>query len=477
MDANSELSAPVDLRTERRHSPLGLDKRLPLLAWKLAATGRGSAQASYHVRVVADADPADLEVPAVWDSGVVESSDSVDVSYAGQALRSRTRYVWAVRVTDTEGRQSAWSEPANFETAFLDGTDWNDSLEAAWIGAHDEPGRGSAVNLDMAGPHKHVERIRAPQPAAAAGGQRFRVTFDLPDDRTPVSVTLAMDACGVGVQASVNGTAVSDAGLTGGSVGQVLRSGKNVLDVQVGAGDDVALAARLEVGFDDDDPVIVVSDGSWQVVGDGATGEALAESLGLQGRTDHGRAPGSYRPSPLLRTGFEVSSPVRRARLYATALGLYEARINGQPVSDDCLAPGWTDYHTRVPYQTYDVTELIVEGSNAIGAVLADGWYAGSLCWWGTFFYGDKRAFKARLEIEHTDGSRTVVASGGGSTSVTPTCRTVRSSTPGRPSTAGTWRSSTTPAGRKLSLTHRRTSAGCRPSVRRRSACCTRSPP
>jgi alpha-L-rhamnosidase len=419
MDANSELPAPVDLRTERRHSPLGLDKRLPLLAWKLAATGRGgthsSAQASYHVRVVADADPTDPEVPAVWDSGVVASADSVDVSYAGQALRSRTRYVWAVRVTDTEGRQSAWSEPAVFETAFLDSADWNDTIVAAWIGGHDEPGREAAVNLDMAKPYKYVERIRVPESSTSGGGQRFRVTFDLPDDRTPVSVKLATDACGVDVQASVNGTDVSDAGLTGESVGQVLRSGENVLEVQIGAGKDVALAARLEVDFGDDEPVIVVSDGSWQVVGDdGATGETLAESLGLQGRTDHGRAPASYRPSPLLRTGFEVSSPVRRARLYATALGLYEACINGQPVSNDKLAPGWTDYHARVPYQTYDVTDLIVEGSNAIGAVLADGWYAGSLCWWGTFFYGDRRAFKARLEIEHTDGSRTVVASGGG---------------------------------------------------------------
>ena len=78
-------------------------------------------------------------------------------------------------------------------------------------------------------------------------------------------------------------------------------------------------------------------------------------------------------PAPELHRG----QPVASARLYVTALGLYEARLNGARVGDAVLAPGWTDYAQRIPYQTYDVTGLLRPGDNVLGALLADGWYAG----------------------------------------------------------------------------------------------------
>ena len=82
-------------------------------------------------------------------------------------------------------------------------------------------------------------------------------------------------------------------------------------------------------------------------------------------------------PNPYLRKEFRLEKPVRRARLYTTARGVYEPYINGERVGKDVLAPGWTDYRKRVQYQTYDVTKLLAEGRNALGAVLGDGWYAG----------------------------------------------------------------------------------------------------
>ena len=82
-------------------------------------------------------------------------------------------------------------------------------------------------------------------------------------------------------------------------------------------------------------------------------------------------------PAPYLRRAFTVDGPVASARLHVTALGLYEARLNGQRVGDAFLAPGWTDYAQRVLYQTYDVTGLLAPGENVLGAILADGWYAG----------------------------------------------------------------------------------------------------
>jgi alpha-L-rhamnosidase len=80
---------------------------------------------------------------------------------------------------------------------------------------------------------------------------------------------------------------------------------------------------------------------------------------------------------PVLRREFRVDQPAAAARLYITALGLYEARLNGQRVGDAVLAPGWTDYTQRIPYQAYDVTGLLRPGDNVLGVIAADGWAAG----------------------------------------------------------------------------------------------------
>ena len=74
-----------------------------------------------------------------------------------------------------------------------------------------------------------------------------------------------------------------------------------------------------------------------------------------------------------LRREFTVDRRPRRARLYATARGVYEPRLNGFRVGDVELAPGWTEYHQRLQYQTYDVTKLVREGANVLGAIVADG--------------------------------------------------------------------------------------------------------
>jgi alpha-L-rhamnosidase len=81
-------------------------------------------------------------------------------------------------------------------------------------------------------------------------------------------------------------------------------------------------------------------------------------------------------PAKYFRKEFETS-PVVRATLHATALGVYTVEINGKRVSDERLAPGWSAYQKRIHSQTYDVTGLVREGNNAIGATLADGWYSG----------------------------------------------------------------------------------------------------
>jgi alpha-L-rhamnosidase len=111
-------------------------------------------------------------------------------------------------------------------------------------------------------------------------------------------------------------------------------------------------------------------------------------------------------PPPYLRREFLVGRPVKRAVVYASALGLYELHINGKRIGEDYFAPGWTDYTMRVYYQTYEVTDLIKNGSNAIGAILADGWYAGYLGFGKKReHYGSKPRLFVQLEIEYENGN------------------------------------------------------------------------
>jgi len=112
-------------------------------------------------------------------------------------------------------------------------------------------------------------------------------------------------------------------------------------------------------------------------------------------------------PSPMLRREFSISAGLAQARLYVTALGVYEAQINGQPVSDHVLDPGWTSYDHRLQYQTFDVTALLREGRNAIGATLGDGWYRSRLGFGGgrRNIYGERLALLAQLELTYADGT------------------------------------------------------------------------
>lgn len=114
-------------------------------------------------------------------------------------------------------------------------------------------------------------------------------------------------------------------------------------------------------------------------------------------------------PLPYLRKSFHLKSAPRRAILYATALGLYEIHINGQRVGDHVFAPDWTDYRKRVRYQAYDVTGLLKSGSNAMGALLANGWFCGHIGNGGFKYFGKNPAFLAQLEITYTDGDTETV--------------------------------------------------------------------
>lgn len=120
----------------------------------------------------------------------------------------------------------------------------------------------------------------------------------------------------------------------------------------------------------------------------------------------------SDRPRPLLRQALRLHKPVQQARLYATAQGVYQLWINGRPVGDQFLAPGWTDYRRRLQVQTYDVTGLLRTGQNVIAAALADGWFRGKVGMGWRSAYGQQLALKAKLRVTYADGSIEEVGTG-----------------------------------------------------------------
>ena len=119
-----------------------------------------------------------------------------------------------------------------------------------------------------------------------------------------------------------------------------------------------------------------------------------------------------YSPAPHFRKEFAISKSIESARVYVTSHGFYEVHMNGKKVGDQVLTPGWTSYGKRLQYQVYDVTGMVVKGNNAIGAVLGDGWYRGTLAWgnnWAT--YGKRLGVLLQLKITFTDGSETLIVS------------------------------------------------------------------
>lgn len=121
--------------------------------------------------------------------------------------------------------------------------------------------------------------------------------------------------------------------------------------------------------------------------------------------------PRTMAPAPYFRKPFVAKSPVKQAILHATALGVYECEINGQRVGSDVFAPGWTHYHKRVYFQSYDVTSLLKSGDNVLGAILGEGWYAGHVAWRDRQSYGERSQVLLQLEITANDGSVTRVVS------------------------------------------------------------------
>lgn len=407
-------AVPVHLRCEYLENPLGIDIAAPHLSWQSDSSERNWKQAAYEVLVSGTDENMRNGNADVWDSGRVNSSESVGIAYRGPALESRKRYFWKVRVWDGAGKVSESTAGNWWEMGLLHPSDW----KAKWIrrkNPEEEADRQGIRWIWLPG-----QDARAAIPKTAA---TFRVTVNLPKDakRTILFVTSRGDFV-----ANVNGHTVdakhqwSPFDLK--DISGQMVAGKNVIEVTVTAPEGesgsaasvktaiAALAGLIKITRSKGEPIRIPTNADWKTSSDSAHWQSAQVVADLTDKRlgDPGQLP---QPAAYLRRSFATSKNVRSARLYVTALGSYRVFLNGSRVGRDVLTPDFTDYRKRVLYQAYDVTGLLVNGNNVIGALLGDGWYGSGLTWAGTHFFLPPDRFLAQLEIDYADGGHDTVIS------------------------------------------------------------------
>ena len=414
----------TELRVDGLAMPLGIDDPAPRFSWQLRSSSQGARQSGYDVQVASQ--PALLREGKadIWSSGRIDTGQSMNIPYAGPKLAASTRYYWEVRLWDATGHPYPAGPISWWETGLLTQSAWH----AGWIG-YETPEEAEARHAKAA----WITNSSASTPAQQSSGEvqiayRSTLTLDKPVRFAALYAT-AQDT----VSAWINGAPVLTAApfpawkqlpwkkFVRAEVSARLHSGANTLafeSVHYVRGQDHSpppLMATLVVEYQDGSwasfssqptwkTAVQPADG-WQKPGfdDSAWKTAIAAQAGDGDVLGRPWVPDSVKA---LRDTFTVRAPVVSARLYATALGAYELFLNGTRVGDDVMDPGWTDYRERVKYQTFDVTAQLAPGANAIGALLAPGWYESPFEWFQQpNNYGDTPpALRAELRIQYADG-------------------------------------------------------------------------
>ncbi len=427
-----QTPGPAKLQVERLDQPLGIDDPVPAMSWILSDSAPGARQTAYEVEVAISEEKLAAGSADIWSSGKVSSSQSLNVRYGGPALEPSRRYFWRVKLWGADGQSYPPSHPSWWETGLLRQSCW----QGQWIGL--ETQEEAAVRRAQA------QWIYAPDAhslaAEKAPEQRFayRSTVHLNKHvRQAVLFATGQDT----VSAWLNGGQVLTADplppwkqmpwkkFVRADVTSQISAGNNILAIEAvhyvvnpnGMVEDdyPPLIATLFVAYDDGTTETFGSDAGWKTAVRAPAGwhaKTFDDSswkravIWKQPSGSEGSSLGNpWIPDSVkaLRKEFDLKSSIRSARLYATALGTYELFLNGKRVGDAMFAPGWTDYRQRVVYQTYDVTELVRQGQNAIGALLAPGWYETPLEWFQQpNNYGiTPPALLAQLRVEYNDGT------------------------------------------------------------------------
>lgn len=411
------------LTTEYMDRPMGIDVKQPVFGWQMQSDRYGAAQTAY--RMVFATSEENLENGTyTYDSGTVNSPTSVCIKYNGPELAPCTRYYWQVLVTDERGK--VHESPASwFETGLMGGL-WGNAM---WIASNKmqlSPYRFDyAIEYDVEtakpGPAKFI--FGAPQEDcyvfvmldtrdsakvmlgnALYNKETVQHTLNVSNIIPPAYATkkhhIRLEVRGGGnydVKVSLDGRVIS----------QGNQTSINCMRDSIGRPQArlFSIGYRQPQGFDAVFSNIKLLNYKWDNLvlnSDPKTYNAKGDNKAVLWM------PSSDINAPIMRKSVNVAKAVKRARLYATARGAYWFYINGQRVGDGYLNPGWTDFRHRIMYNTYDVTQMLRQGNNALGIELGHGWFCDDFGWAGAMWgdqYGYKPSAMAMIRVEYTDGT------------------------------------------------------------------------
>jgi alpha-L-rhamnosidase len=411
----------ASLRCEYRTDPLGIGVATPRLSWIVTAPAgkRGVKQSAYRLLVASSPDKLAQDQGDLWDSGEVATDQTAQITYAGAPLASRARCWWKVQLWDAQKQPSGWSAPAHWTLGLLKPDDW----QAKWIGLELPTDSDNTPEMEARVLKQNWAVAPWPDDRVKPQTAYFRREITLPEGATITHAGLHLSPSHVAV-ATVNGEAAGEAYRWALNneipATKLLHGGVNVIGLTITEQDGYAPAVKgeVEIEVEGQPPLYVPIDSSWEVfhqvsdnwLNPGYKGKNPQKAE--ERRIIFDAATPCFHqllPPPYLRAEFQAERPVKRATLYASALGAYEMHLNGQKVGHDLLTPGWTDYRHRVTYQTYDVTSLVQPGANVLGGLLGDGWFCVSYTG-RRYHYGAYPRLKAQLEIEYADGGTKTVA-------------------------------------------------------------------
>ena len=342
-----------NLRCEYLDNPQGIDVLNPRLSWILESTKRGQMQKAYQILVASTRKNLSNDLGDLWDSGKIDSDQSVHVVYKGKKLTSQMYCFWKVRVWNQDNNVSSWSLPATWSMGLLKSSDW----KGKWIGL-DTPGMNPRNDF------QYSKWIWFPggNPAekTSPGARYFRRTVIIPQNRKIIKADYLITADNRFVL-YVNGEMVAkgDNASKGFScnVADYLHAGNNIIAVAAtnrGPEDNSAgLIGVLRIEFQENDSLLVPMDKRWQTSDKEITGWkddkfddsgwVAAQELGDCGIEPWGDISISdirtRLPARLLRRDLHIKKAIRRASTYICGLGFFELYLNGKKIGDH-LNPG-----------------------------------------------------------------------------------------------------------------------------------------
>jgi hypothetical protein len=415
----SAVTNPVDLRTDYRNAPLGIDRFPPKLCWRIESNGRtGARQTAYQIQSATDLKVLTAGISPTWDSGKVFSDQTTQISYGGPVPASRQRLWWRVKIWDEAGVESAWSEPNWFETGLLEEADWQG---AEWISCDRDPKAPEFAPAELMGPW-----IGSP---ASQSVTSFFKDIQLPNK----PVVSAMAYWGCSKAAGPSGVVVNFENSKGTKRSPLARSMRprssgfvdmafylvpgqtNRVELRFErATKNIAATIGMRIVFADGQEMVLKSDPDWRIQPaaqeKGSPAARLVESYGGAKFGKAIQLTQTSLPPAWFRRKIDVRNGLRQARLYLCALGQGQAYVNGTPADSRLLSPPQSDYEALAFYSTHDITSLLKPGANALSVLLDGGWYHEVGGFGSVFSYG-RPGLKALVALEYADGKTEWVAS------------------------------------------------------------------